>query len=155
MRQKIALLDHLAFAKGHLRQLAVDLRHDIDGRERRHRAEAVDDDSDIAFADGRGFDRNSALRLFRLRFPRQKHPRQLVDAEYQQQDDENPRRRAPNALAAAALVPRLCLFRNHHSTDLTLKHKAQLGGASATSTDSIRTRNMIKKPGPRKKAILG
>jgi len=38
---------------------------------------------------------------------------------------------------------------------LTLKHKAQLGGASAKSTDSIRTRNMIKKPGSRKKAIFG
>jgi hypothetical protein len=38
---------------------------------------------------------------------------------------------------------------------LTLKHKAQHGGASAKSTDTSRARNMIKKPIPRKKAILG
>jgi hypothetical protein len=38
---------------------------------------------------------------------------------------------------------------------LTLKHKAQLGGASAKSTEAYRARKMIKKHVARKKAVLG
>ena len=57
LREEIALLDHLAFGEGDLQQLTVDLGLHRDGGDRRHGAERVDDDADIALADGGGADR--------------------------------------------------------------------------------------------------
>ena len=57
LRQKVAFLDHLPFGEGDLRELTVDLRLHGDGRDRRDGAERVDDDADIAGADGGRADR--------------------------------------------------------------------------------------------------
>ena len=62
LRQKIALLHHLAFGEGDVGEIAVDLRLHCDGRKRRHRAERIDDDADIA-----GGNRRCADRLQRAR----------------------------------------------------------------------------------------
>ena len=48
LRQKVALLDHLAFGEPDFRELTVDLRLHGDGGDRRDGAERVDDDADIA-----------------------------------------------------------------------------------------------------------
>ena len=57
LREEIAFLDHLPFGESHFGELAVDLGLHGDGRDRRHGAERVDDDANIALADGGGADR--------------------------------------------------------------------------------------------------
>ena len=64
LRQEIAFLDDLPFGESHVDELAVDLGLHGDGCDRCHGAERVDDDADIALADGGGADRlRRALRI--------------------------------------------------------------------------------------------
>ncbi len=58
LREEVALLDELAFLEADIGQLAIDLRPHRHGRERRHRAERVERDVDVAFGGGGRDDRH-------------------------------------------------------------------------------------------------
>ena len=57
LRQEVALLHHLTFLVPNIDKLAVDLGLHGDSGERRHRAQLVQDDTDVALVDGGGSDR--------------------------------------------------------------------------------------------------
>ncbi len=57
LREKVALVDQLAFGEADGGELTVDLRLHGHRRQRRDGAERVDDDTDIAERDGAGADR--------------------------------------------------------------------------------------------------
>ena len=56
LREEVALFDHLAFREADL-QIARDLTLHRHGRDRRHGAERIDDDANVARRDGGGADR--------------------------------------------------------------------------------------------------
>ena len=121
--QEIALLDDLAFLERDLDQLAVDLRLDRDRRERRHRAERVQDDRHVGRFDRSRADRHRAGRIGAPGLRR----RRTVGAPYeqphhpagQQHEQQQPQAAAPargRVIAAPEFAARRCAAsaaRNH------------------------------------------
>jgi len=62
LREKVALVDELALLEAHVHQLAIDLRLNRDGGERRNRSEACYRLIDLTRCDLRGADRLDILR---------------------------------------------------------------------------------------------
>lgn len=98
LRQKIALVDELAFLEANLHQLAIDLRLDRNGGERRDRSEAYERLIHLTGGDFRGADRLDILRRPLLRGAARPKKTPGANPDDRGDDQEDNRRKASPAL---------------------------------------------------------